>query len=437
MPTDVSFVTAASQLGKETVEGTAVPALKRLANMGFMCSPDVTTDDFKRWGSRWASNVTAGQIKSKVTGSGKPCYPDLSYILSGVHRKVTPTTPGGGTNSRLWTYLQSSTDEDDVESYTIEYGSRKLARRVPGAIFTGYNFSWDTLKCSMTVDVFGRKMTTGVRLSTGEIQTITKSGTVTSGTFDITGVNALTGAAFSILLIPYDTTAGALQTLFDTALGAGNTLVAGGPLGGTPITVEFIGNMGSQDVVLMVGVSTNLVGGGTYVITTSTPGVAPTKLDAFDVQPNHIKVYSDTTYGGIGGTKLARVFNGSIQIGSMRDAFFVVDRDQAGSPVGHLEGDAPVGEFKMKIMANEVADTHLADLYLGATRYFRVEAIGDVIEAALTYRAVWDMACKCKSVGEYGPEGNALAQEFGFSIVDDNTFGRAISVAVQNKVSAL
>ena len=437
MPTDVSFVTQASQIGKETVSGTPVPALKRLAGMGFTSSPDVTTDDFKRWGSRWPSLITPGQVESKIMGSGKPCYPDLSYILGGVHKKGTITTPGGGTNSRLHTFLQSSTDEDDVESYTIEYGSRKLARRVPGAIFAGYNFSWDTLKTALSVEGFGRKMVTGVRLSTGEIQTITKTGTVTSGTFDITGVNPLTAAAFSILLIPFDTTAGALQTLFDTAVGAGNTLVAGGPLGGTPITVEFIGNMGSQDVALMVAVSTNLVGGGTYGITTTTAGVAPAELDAFDIQPNHIIVYSDTTYGAIGTTKLARLFSGAIGIGSMRASLHVVDRDQAGAPVGHLEGDSPAGTFDMKIMANEVADTHLADLYLGATRYFRVEAIGSVIEAALTYRAVWDMACKCRSIGEYGPEGNALAQSFGWGIVHDNTFGRAISVAVQNKVTAL
>lgn len=438
MPTDVSHVTAASQIGKETTEGTAVAALKRLAGVGFTCSPNVTTDDLKRAGNRWPTLITPGKVESKIMFTGKPCYPDLAYIAAGVHRTATPTTPGGGTDSRLWTFLQSSTDEDDVNSFTIEYGSRKLARRVAGSILTGYKFDWDTDKCAISGEGFGRKMVTGIRLSTGEVQTITKTGTVTSGTFDITGIiNPVTSESKSLLLVPYDTTAAALQTLFDALWGTGYFLVAGGPLGGTPITVEFIGNFGSQNTALMVASSTNLVGGGTYGITTTTPGLAPTELDAFDVQPNHIIVYSDTTYGGIGGTKLTRLFSGSLQIGSMRDSLHVVDRAQAGAPVGHLEGDSPVGTFSFKILANEDSDTILADLYLGSTRYYRIEAIGPIIEGSLTYKAVWDFAAKIRSIGEYGPEGNALAVEFQCGLVHDSTFGRAISLAVQNKVTVL
>jgi hypothetical protein len=436
MTTQMSAVTQASQIGLETTESTAVAALKRLAGVSFSISPNVSTDELKRMGSRWPTLVSPGQVESKVSFTGKPCYPDLVYIMSGVHRSVTPTTPGGGTLSRLWTFLQSSTDEDDVSSYTIEQGNRKLARRAAGCIFTGYNFSWDTQKASIQGEGFGGKITTGVRLSTDEVQAITKTGTVGGGTFDINNiVNPVTTEVKTLLLVPYSTTASALQTLFDALWGTGLFLVGGGPLGGTPITVEFIGSFGSQDAALMTISSTNLTGGGSYAAATTTPGVAPTQLDAFDVQPNHIKVYSDTTYGGIGGTKLTRVFSGSIAVGSMRGPLHVVDRDQAGAPVGHLEG-VPTGEFRIKIMADEVADTHLADIYLGSTRYFRIEAVGSVIEGSLTYKAVWDLACKLKAIGEYGPEGNAQAIEHTYSIVDDNTFGRAMSVTLQNKVTA-
>lgn len=437
MPTDMSYVTQSSQIGAETVYGTAVPALKRMAGIGFMCSPDVTTDPLERAGFRFPSIISPGKVKSKVTFSGKPAYDDLVYIASGVHKVVTPTTPGGGTNSRLWTYPQSSTDEDTVQSYTIEYGSRKLARRIPGAIFTGYNFSWDTNACNIAGEGFGGKMVTGIKLSTNEVQTITRTGTVTSGTFDITTItNPVTLEVKSLLLVPYDTTAAALQTLFDALWGTGLFLVAGGPLGGTPITVEFIGNFGGQNVVMMVAVSTNLVGGGSYGITTTTPGVTPADLTAFDLQPNHIKVYMNDTYATIGTTKLTRVFSGAFALGSMREALHVVDRDQLGSPVGYLEGK-PTNDFKLRIMANETSDTLLDTLYIGATRYFRVEGIGGLIEGALARQAIWDIAAKVQSIGEYGPEGNALALDFNMSIVHDASFGRAVSLAVQNTVTAL
>lgn len=432
MPTDVSYLTQKGQIGKETTEGTAVAALKVPAGIGFQISPDVTTDELKRMGYRWPTLITPGQVRSKVTFSGKPCYPDLPYIFSGVHRQVTPTTPGGGTDSRLWTYLQSSTDEDTVDSFTVEMGSRKLSRRAAGVIWTGYNFSWDTLKCDFSGEGFGRKMTTGLRLSTNEVQTITVD--AAGGTFTVTFESQTTGnLAFNI-------TASALQTALEglSSIGAGNVSVTGGPGATNPLSVEFIGNLGQTNVNAMTTDPALLTGGaGTAVVATATPGVAPTELDAFDIQPNHIKVYSDTAYGSIGGTKLERLFSGSISIGSMRGPLHVVDRDQAGAPVGHLEGAEPVGEFRMKIMANEVADTHLADIYLGATRYFRVEAIGSVIEAALTYKAVWDFAAKIRSISEYGPEGNAFAQEFTWGIVHDTTFGRGVSTLVQNKQTAL
>lgn len=436
MPTDVSYVTQASQIGAETTYGTAVPALKRMAGIGFMCSPDVTTDVLDRAGFRFPSIISPGKIKSKISFAGKPAYNDMSYVASGVHRVVTPTTPGGGTNSRLWPFLQSSTDEDTVQSYTVEYGSRKLARRVPGAIFTGYNFSWNTDTCSLSGEGFGGKMVTGARLSTSAVQTVTKSGTVTSGTWAISGTNPLTLAAFSVTGLAYDASAATVQTAFDAQIGAGNVLVAGGPVSTTPMTFTFIGNMGSQPVVLMTVNSASLVGGGTYVPTATTVGVAATDLTAFDIQPNHIKVYADPTFGAIGSTKLTRVFGGSFALGSMREALHVVDRDQAGSPVGYLEGK-PSNDFKLRIMADEVSDAQLANLYVGATNYYRIEAIGPIIEAALTYKAIWDIAAKIQSIGEYGPEGNALAIDLNMSIVHDATFTRAVSLTLQNTVTAL
>lgn len=438
MPTETSYGTQASQIGKETTEAIAVAALKRLSGISFNISPDVTTDDLKRMGTRWPAKVTPGMVKSKFNGTGKPTYPDLSYIFSGTHHKITPTTPGGGTDSRLWTALQSSSDEDPVDSFTIEVGNRKLARRAAGCIFTGYTFGWDTQRCSLSAEGFGGKITTGLRLSTNEIQTIAKTGTVSSGTYAITNiVNPVTSETKSITGIAYNANLATLQGLFDALWGTGLFLVGGGNLPTTSFTVEFIGSFGQYNTALMVADSAGLVGGGTYDITTTTPGVAPTKLDVFDIQPNHLKIYSDTTYGGIGGTKLARLFSGSIAIGSMREALHVVDRDQAGAPVGHLESDSPTGEFKFRIMANEVADTHLADLYTGAIRYFRVEAQGDLIEGSLYYKAVWDLACSLRSVGEYGPEGKAYALDFNWGIIDDVSFGRAISAYVQNKVTAL
>jgi hypothetical protein len=264
------------------------------------------------------------------------------------------------------------------------------------------------------------------------VQTITID--AAGGTFTVTFNSQTTSA------LAYNITASALQTALEglSSIGTGNVRVTGGPGASAALTVEFIGNLGQQNVNAMTTNAGSLTGGAsTATVATSTPGLPPTELEAFDIQPNHIIVYSDTTSGGIGTTKLARLYSGSFSIGSMREPHHVVDRDQAGSPVGHLESADATGEFTMRIMANEVADTHLADVYTGATRYFQVEAVGSIIEAALTYRAIWKFAAKLRSLGEYGPEGQALAQEFRWGLTHDAGLGYAVNVSVRNKLASL
>lgn len=116
-------------------------------------------------------------------------------------------------------------------------------------------------------------------VGTDEVQTLTKAGTVSGGTFDLT----VLGVAMT--LIAYDVTAAALQTAVRAAIAAssasaaykaiGDSLtVTGGPIASTPFTFTFNGELGA-DVPVMVADATNLTGAGAGItVATSTPGVA-------------------------------------------------------------------------------------------------------------------------------------------------------------------
>src|SRR5690348_4548152 len=109
----LSAITQKGKYGAESVEGTAVPALKIFAGLGISISPNITKDELQRMGYRFPTTMPTGHVLSGVKISGKPCYSDLSVIGSCVHRKTAgPSTPGGGTDTRLWTFLQSSTLEE-------------------------------------------------------------------------------------------------------------------------------------------------------------------------------------------------------------------------------------------------------------------------------------------------------------------------------------
>ncbi len=78
-----------------------------------------------------------------------------------------------------------------------------------------------------------------------DVQTITVTGTPSSGNFVLSPNGTVTGN------IAYNAAATDVQTAIVSAIGAGKTTCAGGPLPGTAVTVTFIGSLAGQPIPLM------------------------------------------------------------------------------------------------------------------------------------------------------------------------------------------
>lgn len=114
---------------------------------------------------------------------------------------------------------------------------------------------------------------------TDEVQTITKSGTISGGTFDLTVLGV------AIADIAYNVTASALQTAIRAAIAAsaisdelkaiGDSLtVTGGPIASTAFTITYNGELGAN-VDALTADATNLTGSTPgLTVATSTAGVA-------------------------------------------------------------------------------------------------------------------------------------------------------------------
>jgi hypothetical protein len=433
---DISYRTQRSQYGVQADYDTVIAASRRFGGLGFDLSPDFTKDEFSRMGDRWPVISQTGHVWTNVKGSGKPVYSDMPTIFSCVHRKITgPTTPGGGTNTRLWAYQQSTSEDEDVEALTIEQGNRKLAWRSSGIRLSGYTFTWDDLKTDFSCEGFGKAIDTGRQLSTNEVVSLAVTGgTPTSGSGSLAGTNPRTGAAFTVTTIPFNSTSTQAQARFDAAIGANNSKVTGGPWPASPLVVEFRGEFGQIDVAVLTPSDSFDV--GNIAATVSTPGVAVTENAIIPVQSGHIKIYYDADSSAFGTTKLTRCYAGSLRIGSMREAHYVVDRDIQNTFVGHLEGD-PEGALSVTIMANEDADTIYADALAGTSRAVRIEAVGPIIEGSLPYKVIWDAMVKARKIGERKAQGKALATVVDFGIFHDDTYGRALTASAQNTVTTL
>lgn len=120
---------------------------------------------------------------------------------------------------------------------------------------------------------------------TNAAATLSISGTPTGGTFSFN----LDG---TVIILPYNASAAAVQAAIVAALGPGTT-TGGGALPGTPVTIAFAGTLGLRPLALSVS-SAGLTGGSTptAAVATNTPGVNATHVGAAKGQ-----LCQDTTNG--------------------------------------------------------------------------------------------------------------------------------------------
>ena len=92
---------------------------------------------------------------------------------------------------------------------------------------------------------------------TNERQTVTVTGTPTGGTFKLSFNGNSSGN------IAYNADAPTVEAALEaiTGIGDGDVRVLGGPLPGTPVTVDFINDLGHSNQPLLVKDSTGLTGG--------------------------------------------------------------------------------------------------------------------------------------------------------------------------------
>lgn len=125
--------------------------------------------------------------------------------------------------------------------------------------------------------------TAGASGGTDEVQTVTITGSPTGGTFTLTFAGVGIGPkSYTTAPIAYNASVATVQAALEALpnIGAGNVLVAGGPLPGTAITVTFQNFLGKRNVPQMTAAHTFTGGASPAIaVTTTTPGAAGSVSD--------------------------------------------------------------------------------------------------------------------------------------------------------------
>jgi hypothetical protein len=138
------------------------------------------------------------------------------------------------------------------------------------------------------------------------LQTITITGTPTGGNITLAGTPFVPGSSGAIVL-PYNATAAVAQPLFDAVYGIGNTVVGGGALPGTALTVKFVGVLSAQPIPAITITSKALAGG-----TSPDASIAQTTTGVLNVG-----TFGAYAHGNSDGTQVAKMI---LQYGCTVDA---------------------------------------------------------------------------------------------------------------------
>ena len=150
------------QIGLETTQGTKVAATKKAIGTLTM-TPEIDFHrpvDERNSLAEFRRDVITGQ-RAALKYEGSPSYEQIIDWLLASIRGVdssgwsNPTTPGGGTNSRDWTFSPLLTGRNQQDSYTIEYGDDTQEFEVGFAQISQLElaFAWNEV-IMMTADMY-------------------------------------------------------------------------------------------------------------------------------------------------------------------------------------------------------------------------------------------------------------------------------------------
>lgn len=434
------------QIGVEHDYGVKVAATRRLPGVNISLNPQAEFQLFRARGFNIPTTSVPQKLWANGTWNGVVDYNQVIYPLSGLIGLVTtgdtPDTPLGATNARSWLFAPVSSGKDPhPKSFTIEEGDSDAVQVGEGLKFSSFGLEWTNDASNMTGNLFARFPVDNETLTTktDEEQTITKSGTVTAGTFTITYSAQTTSA------IAFDATAATIQAALEALsnLAPGDVVVSGGPISTTPVTIIFQGTLAGTNVTAITVDSTGLTGGGTYVVATTIAGGADiTSIAQSPVSRMHVDIFVDDTFGAIGTTKVAQAYAGDFKIGDKVQPFWALntDYDSFQSTVRL----APDVTCSFSTPHNSQSRALYNAVKSNPWKFVRLLATGQEIDTGVNHETIRvDVACKFGNPEKQEDANGVFGYKFNFNSLHNADFngthatGAAYEIEVINSLTGL
>lgn len=438
MPSNIyPFQGAETRLVRETAYGTTPgsPTYVRLNGFGVTLGATVETDPFAPPGALVPTFVLINDDFTEGKVEGRVDYNGLGYVVASLLGEPTITALGGSPAAYQWQWTWKGRKPNRPVSYTIHNGFPESADIATGFIFNTLDISGGRANgFDVSGDGFAKAMTSGNTMGgvVNEIQTLSKTSTVTSGTFTMTYNGETTTA------LPYTATAAAIQAALEVFVGVqpGDLVCTGGPISTASVIITFTGDNAGTNVGLITTNSAALVGGGSYGVVETTPGsdgaVDIPAVPAGAVQGN---VYLDATFAGLGTTQLLYAYEMGLSFGERMARVRPINKSKSSD--GVIDMSDQEHTITLMLGRNAVADAQLAKLRAGTRSFVRSEWAGDLISGANNYLAQFDSCVIYSEVGEPNDSDGVHAREYTGRMAIDPVSGNVIRVTLVNTLASL
>ena len=152
-------------IGLETTPGTAVAANKRLSGLMIDPQPKTAIKRYRGTGYKFGTVAALNKEWVEASLSGPITYTEIVYLLSSLLDVATIATPGGGTNSRSWTFAPDSVAADAPKTFTVEIGDATRAQEFAYGLVKDLTLSFSREGNELSGTMLGNSLVDGITLT--------------------------------------------------------------------------------------------------------------------------------------------------------------------------------------------------------------------------------------------------------------------------------
>jgi hypothetical protein len=154
-----------TQIGVESVSGTAVAASKSLECFSFEMGIEAEVDFFRATGRKYPSVQEESQEWTSFTMDGNADYNGLIYPLSGVAGAATVAAYNSSATAKGWTYTPPISGNASPKTFTFEQGDSVRAHKYAYGLFNKFGYKFDRKSFTVSGEGIGQELDDGISMT--------------------------------------------------------------------------------------------------------------------------------------------------------------------------------------------------------------------------------------------------------------------------------